>query len=227
MNNFRIFNHSSESMSELEDESIDLVVTDPPFNIGACFDGNIDKIPHENYVQIMQRVVSEIGRVVKPEGLSLLLAPERVQSNGETHDYPELFLKLAENVRLRLRGSFSYSMREDREDCVSFRDWKDIDPTKDYHSQEIRGMLFGNPKAFPTGKVYNYTAQEGHPCPYPVELVKDILDTFFTPGQVVLDTFMGTANLGVEVLKRKGLFVGYEIAENYFKTSKRKLEAVS
>lgn len=231
MEKFRIFNRSSENMHELADDSIDLVVTDPPFNIGTCYDGSPDNTPYANYVQMIERVISEIARVVKPEGLSILLLPERVQYDGEIHDYPEVFGLLAIKAGLHLRDSFSYDIREDdSEDNIRpLTAFKDLNPLKNFHSHEIRGMVFGDHRVegFPDGRIYDYRPQEGHPCPYPIELIDDLLNTFFTPGTIVLDTFMGTAKLGVEVLKRGGLFAGYELSEKYYQTAKEKLEQTS
>jgi DNA modification methylase len=42
-----------------------------------------------------------------------------------------------------------------------------------------------------------------------------------------LDPFMGTANLGVQVIKRGGIFFGYEIDTGFYETAKRKLEKAS
>ena len=42
----------------------------------------------------------------------------------------------------------------------------------------------------------------------------------------VLDPFMGTANLGVSTIKKGGMFFGYEIAEKFYNTAKKKLESV-
>ena len=43
----------------------------------------------------------------------------------------------------------------------------------------------------------------------------------------VLDPFMGTANLGVEVLRRGSKFYGYDIVKKYYGFAKKKLERIN
>jgi DNA modification methylase len=224
---YKIFNRSSESMRELAVQSIDLAVTDPPFNIGLRFGNKTDDVSHREYVQIVGRVISEIARVLKPSGLSVLLLPEGIRKQGVTYNYPDIYSSLCTKAGLLKLYSFSYKVTEGDFSCVKLSELEKS-VAEGSHSQEMRGMVFGKHtqtlKLFPSGRSYKYVQREGHPCPYPSEMVKDVLDAYFNPGSVVLDPFMGTAGLGAEVIRRCGFFFGYELDTEYFQTAKKKLE---
>jgi site-specific DNA-methyltransferase (adenine-specific) len=228
--NFGIYNKSSKRMSEIANASIDLVVTDPPFNIGCHFGDAIDDASHDSYLGKIQGVTFEIARVLSPNGIAIFLVPSAVRRDSETYKYPEIYSKLCGNAGLRFIDTFSYIINEDDYDCVPEKEIKSDISDRKCHSEEIQGLVFGKVrqevKTFPKDKLYRYVPGEGHPCPYPKELVGDILDTFYHPGSKVLDPFMGTGSLGVEVLRRNGQFVGYEIIKNFYKRAHEKLGGV-
>ncbi|MFH1317009.1 MAG: site-specific DNA-methyltransferase [Candidatus Woesearchaeota archaeon] len=228
MERYRMFNHSSEDMHEIRDGSIDLTIADPPFNVGILFDGAVDSEPHSDYVGTIRNVMTEVARVIKPKGLVVMLAPEKVQESGQTYEYCKIFSKICEESGLIKLDSTLFKIYEDDEYCICLDKWDQIDPSRDCHSAELQLLVFGKERGdvnkFSPQEIYEYAPAEGHPCPFPVDLVKDLLDTYFTPGEMVLDPFMGTANLGVEVIKRCGFFRGYDQAKGFCDTAEKKLK---
>ncbi len=61
----KIFLHSSENMSEIPNESIHLVVTSPPYNVGKEYDKDWSL---EEYLSFLKRVWAEVYRVLVPGG---------------------------------------------------------------------------------------------------------------------------------------------------------------
>ena len=55
-----------KGMKKLPDESIDLVITDPPWNIGKNYGVYKDNLPQDKYWKFMESWVKEITRVTKP-----------------------------------------------------------------------------------------------------------------------------------------------------------------
>ncbi|VVB79559.1 Modification methylase MjaV [uncultured archaeon] len=225
---FAIYNSSSEKMHELNGKSIDLAVMDPPFNIGLAYEGQVDETSHLNYLSSMNKVIKETQRVLKPIGLALILLPVKIKKQGRVHEYPEEYDRLCDNAGLILVDSFSFKVYEEDFSCVPLNELENATTPENSHTQEMVGMVFGQMHQkltkFPTGRKYYYTQKEGHPCPFPSELVKDILDTYFVPGNRVLEQFSGTAGLGKEVLHRGGEYRGYESNPIYFEIAKEKLE---
>ena len=61
----RIFHHSSESMKELPDNSVHLMVTSPPYNVSKDYD---DDLSLEEYMTMLRNVFSETYRVLVTGG---------------------------------------------------------------------------------------------------------------------------------------------------------------
>jgi len=61
----RIFCKSSENMSELPDNSIHLMITSPPYNVGKEYDQDMSL---EEYREFLRRVWKEVYRVLVPGG---------------------------------------------------------------------------------------------------------------------------------------------------------------
>ncbi|MFW9916663.1 MAG: DNA-methyltransferase [Candidatus Thorarchaeota archaeon] len=81
---------SSEDMSELEDSSIDVIVTSPPYNVGknysserGCYN---DKRPHHEYLAFLKRVFMECYRVLRDDGVFFLNIGDSARGQGKSED---------------------------------------------------------------------------------------------------------------------------------------------
>ena len=74
-----------EGMRELEDESVDIIICDPPYNIGKDFGTNSYKLKLDKYLKWCNEWIKECIRILKPHGtfyiygFSEILAFIRVQ----------------------------------------------------------------------------------------------------------------------------------------------------
>jgi site-specific DNA-methyltransferase (adenine-specific) len=59
---------STVGMPTIPDASVDLVLTDPPFNVGFSYDVYKDKKPHEQYLAWSREWISQAYRVLRPTG---------------------------------------------------------------------------------------------------------------------------------------------------------------
>ena len=97
--NQTIFFKSSEHMSELEDESIDVVITSPPYNRGKTYssdNGEIhdDKMDDAEYYSFLTTIWSECYRVAKKSALFFLNIGDSAGDQGKS----EKVAKSAENA---------------------------------------------------------------------------------------------------------------------------------
>ena len=60
--------NAAELLKTLETESIDLIVADPPYNLGKDYGNNHDLKGFEEYILFTREWLSEAKRVLKPEG---------------------------------------------------------------------------------------------------------------------------------------------------------------
>ena len=104
-----------EKLKELDDKSIDLIVTSPPYNIGIKYSKYEDKKPREQYLEWIYDIFSELKRVLKDDGNIFL-------NMGYTNKDPWISMEVA----LKLKDLFvmqnkitwvkSISIGEDKDD---------------------------------------------------------------------------------------------------------------
>lgn len=231
-NNFEIHNKSSENMKVVSDESVDLVFTGPPYNIGTKYGENNDKLSFEQYKQLLQNVFSECYRIIKPKGKLIIEIADSIFSNNQ-------YIQLAGLVQ-SICTSFGFKI-EDRhinftnsKDGIELpeHDWdKTYIALKEAHSNCHQLLVFSKDQKTQFkhgGRILyvNYFFTPDHPCPTPKPLLNFILDNYYHNGDLVADPFMGVASIGQEVVKRGGKFIGYEIDTQVFLIAKDRLSFI-
>lgn len=57
-----------EGMRRMEEESVDIIVTSPPYNIGKNYRSHNDRMPRDAYLDWMETVADEACRILKDDG---------------------------------------------------------------------------------------------------------------------------------------------------------------
>lgn len=63
-----------------------------------------------------------------------------------------------------------------------------------------------------------------HPTQKPVQLYKWLLERFAKPGDVILDTHVGSASSLIACHKTKHKYVGFELSKTYFEMASKRIE---
>jgi len=63
-----------------------------------------------------------------------------------------------------------------------------------------------------------------HPCPRPLDAVREIVDNFALPGGIVLDPFMGSGTTGAACVQTGRRFVGIDISPEYCAIAQRRIQ---
>jgi site-specific DNA-methyltransferase (adenine-specific) len=226
--NAHVFNKSSREMKEVPDNSVDLVYTSPPYNIGTVYNSFLDATPLEEYEQLLREVFSECVKKINNHGILVLEVADSILTNG-------VYMQLAGHIQALLL-SLGMHLSERHFNLVSSsngmelpdHDWgKDYTTKQNAHSNAHQILVFSKEgRTFsPKGEVmyYTYKSTEDHPCPTPEEVLTFVCQKFFKEGGVALDPFMGTAGLGKRVLQSNGTFYGYEIDEHNYLLAKKEL----
>ena len=104
-----------EKLKEIDDKSIDIVVTSPPYNIGLKYNKYKDKKPREQYLEWIYDIFTELKRVLKDDGHIFL-------NMGYTNKDPwismEVALKLKDLLVLQNKITWvkSISISNDKDD---------------------------------------------------------------------------------------------------------------
>ena len=235
-----------EVMKTLPDNSVDAVVTDPPYGITACKWDSI--IP-------LEPMWTHLKRIVKPNGAIVLTASQPftttlISSNMAMFKYCWYWkknyptgislsqyqpMRVIEDVVIFANGrtAFHKQMR-DCADSVKAR-WKDGEieglPSQIKGSEEhaasgakhaIRYKV--NPINFFDFKCVPRSKGTLHPTQKPVALMEYLIKTYTNEGETVLDFCMGSGTTGVACVHTGRHFIGIELDEKYFDIAKRRIE---
>jgi len=227
-------------MRGLESESMKLIVTSPPYNIGKIYE---KRSPLDRYVNDQRHVISECVRLLHPKGSICWQVGNHVDK-GEIFPLDIVLYPLFKNHGLKLRnrivwhfehglhctkrlsGRYETIMWFTKGDDYTF----DLDPIrvpskyphKKYYKGPKTGQFSGNPLGknpsdvwvFPNVK-NNHVEKTIHPCQFPVELVERLVLSMTDEGDRVFDPYMGVGSSVVAALKHGRVGYGCDVVQEY------------
>lgn len=243
----RIFSSSSERMAELPDNSVHLMVTSPPYNVGKDYDVDLTL---DEYLAFLKRVWAETYRVLVPGGRACI----NVANLGRKPYIPLHTFVVRDMLELQflMRGEIIWDKGASASASTAWGSWQSAtNPTlRDIHEYILvfskgsfqRGrQSLGAPKKHAgrkdtiskeqfleyTKSVWDFSAESarkvGHPAPFPVELPYRLMQLYTFEGDVVLDPFMGSGQTALAALKAGRHYVGYEISSAYRKLALKRI----
>ena len=78
---------SYEYIKTLDDESVDIVLTSPPYNFGMAYDSHKDMASTKTYVDMLLRILKECQRVLKSGGRLIINIQPNYKGRCPTHHY--------------------------------------------------------------------------------------------------------------------------------------------
>lgn len=188
-----------EVMKKMADKSVDLVLTDPPYNainIGPnkrVYDGQRMQLPIEEYKKFCSDWFKEAYRI----GKTLVFTPGI--TNVCYYPQPDWIIcwhKPAARSFNRFGG---------------YNAWEPIL----VYGKIAKGKRLGQDYILVNTLNFSKGLEKGHPCPKPPELFEILIDKFSNEGDTVLDPFVGSGTAAVVCKKYNRQFIGIDIIERY------------
>jgi site-specific DNA-methyltransferase (adenine-specific) len=234
-----IIHASSESMKDLPDASVHLMVTSPPYNVGKDYDEDLSL---EEFLGFLKRVWAETYRVLVPGGRACI----NVANLGRKPYIPLHAMLIADMLDLGflMRGEIIWDKGASASSSTAWGSWQSAsNPTlRDTHEYILvfskgsfrREKVDGRASQISkeeflefTKSVWTFGAESakkvGHPAPYPIELPYRLIQLYTFSGEVVLDPFMGSGQSALAALKAGRHFVGYEVNEEYLRLAEKRI----
>jgi len=236
----KIFCKSSERMEELPDNSVHLMVTSPPYNVGKEYDENLTL---NEYRAFLKNVWSEVKRILVPGGRICI----NIANLGRKPYIPLHAFIIEDMLDLGylMRGEIIWNKASSGSTSTAWGSWLSAkNPTlRDIHEYLLifsKGMFtLANPYKREstilkeeflefTKSVWTFAAEPatkiGHPAPFPVELPYRLIQLYTFEGEVVLDPFIGSGQTAIAAIKTSRHYVGYDINEGYIKLAERRIK---
>jgi len=229
-----------EVMKTIEDNSIDAIITDPPYGTTACkWDSVID----------FELMWEQLNRIIKPNGAIVLFGSEPFSSalrmsNIKSYRYDLIWRKSqlagflnANRMPLKKHENMSVFYKK----LPTYNPQKTIgkpyDKTK-YNGQTLNENVIGkytskrdknNGDRYPTS-VLDFSQdwsrqQQKHPTQKPIALMEYLIKTYTNENETVLDFTMGSGSTGVAAKQTNRNFIGIEQEEKYFNIAQERINS--
>ena len=235
----KILCKSSESLDDLPEYSVHLMVTSPPYNVGKQYDDNLTL---GEYRKFLKRVWREVYRVLVPGGRACV----NVANLGRRPYIPLHAFILEDMIDIGFlpRGEIIWNKASSASPSTAWGSWLSAsNPTlRDVHEYILvfskgsfkrenpdkrKGTISQGEFLESTKSVWTFPAEPakkiGHPAPFPVELPYRLIQLYTFEGDITLDPFMGSGQSAIAAIKAKRLYVGYEIEEAYVKLAEQRI----
>lgn len=253
----KIYCKSSENMSEVESDSVTLIVTSPPYNISIRY-GNIhrngraisskgikynDNQPEEEYRELIKKVFDECKRVLKNNGSIWVDIKNRLQNGVIVPpfwilDYfKDMFLKNiiiwnfdwggSTNRRFSPRYEFVFWFTKSKNDYIFNLEEIKI-PALNYRPDRFKTQWKNPSDVWYIQMVSgNYPERTSHPAQYPEELIERIIKVASNKEDIVLDPFIGSGTTARVAKDLKRKWIGYDTNPDYVKMCEERLRQSS
>jgi adenine-specific DNA-methyltransferase len=229
-----------ELLKQIPDESIQLIITSPPYNLGKEYEKKLDL---EDYVDQQKSVISECVRTLSRTG-SICWQVGNYVKNGsiiplDTVLYP-IFDSLGLKMRNRIIWHFEHGLHCSKrfsgryETVVWFtksnKYYFNVDPVrvpqKYLGKKHFKGPKAGRYSCNPLGKnpgdvwvipnvKSNHVEKTIHPCQFPVELIERFVLSMTREDDWVLDPFLGTGTTVIAAIRHNRRGAGAEVENDY------------
>ena len=218
-------------LSQIPDNSIDLILTDPAYNIAQYSTGNID-LPGRTALNNdlaewdlepiePAKLLADFKRILKPDG--------------------NIFAFTSYNLMGKWHAAFDSEF-----DTFQFFVWHKTNPAPKIYKNGFLNSCEMIVCMWNKGHKWNFTTQNEmhnffqspicmrperlsnpkHPAQKPVALLEHIINIASNEGDVVFDPFMGVGSAGVAALKNGRKYIGIEIERNYFEAAVKRIDGV-
>lgn len=234
----RVLCQSSESMVDLPDDCIHLVVTSPPYNVGKEYDADLTL---EEYLAMLERVWREVYRVLVPGGRACI----NIANLGRKPYLPlhSFIIEQMLGMGFLMRGEIIWDKAASASPSTAWGSWLSAsNPVlRDVHEYILvfcKGS-FKRPKGDREStiqkedflawskSVWQFPAvqasQVGHPAPFPVELPHRCIQLYTFLDDVILDPFAGSGTTLLAARQSRRRFIGYEINTGYCQLAENRL----
>ncbi len=235
----KLYCKSSENMDEIPDDSIHLMVTSPPYNVGKEYDNDLTL---DEYLELLTAVFAQTYKKLVTGGRACI----NIANIGRKPYIPlhAMVIEIMLDLGFLMRGEIIWDKSASAGGSCAWGSWMSAsNPVlRDYHeyilvfskesysknrSQERKDTIERDEFIQWTKSIWTFPAVNakkiGHPAPFPIELPHRLINLYSYEGDVVLDPFCGSGTTCIAALQNNRNYIAYDINEEYVKLSQKRI----
>lgn len=223
------------AMKTLPDNSIDLILTDPPYNLGLFMHqrgtnlkkmrenhfayAGWDDLDFEIWKEQMNKFLSECHRVLKKRGaLIIFMSIIKV----------ETIIKLAQHHKFYYKTVGTWHKKNPMPRNMNLHFINSTESWIYFINEGTTGTFNNEGKPvhdfIETATISNSERKNGkHPTQKPIGLMSHFIKLLSNPYETILDPFMGSGSTGVASILENRNFIGIELNPEYYTIAKTRL----
>ncbi len=241
IDDIEIYNDDFLTTKVISEDSIDLIITSPPYNVDIKYNSYSDDMNYDTYLDFTNKWLEKAYNVLKNDGRFCLNIPLDKNKGGQQSVYADI-VTIAKKIGFQYHSTIIWN-EQNISRRTAWGSWLSASAPYVIAPVEMIVILYkkrwkktsGSKKSDITKKefvewtngVWNFMGESkkriGHPAPFPVELPRRCIKLFSYVGDTILDPFLGSGStlIACSLTNRKG--IGIEIDKNYCELSKRRL----
>lgn len=235
----KLYCKSSENMDEIPDDSIHLMITSPPYNVGKEYDNDLTL---DEYLELLTEVFGQTYKKLVTGGRACI----NIANIGRKPYIPlhAMVIEIMLDLGFLMRGEIIWDKSASAGGSCAWGSWMSAsNPVlRDYHeyilvfskesysknkSQERKDTIERDEFIQWTKSIWTFPAVNakkiGHPAPFPIELPHRLINLYSYEGDVVLDPFCGSGTTCIAALQNNRNYIAYDINEEYVKLSQKRI----
>lgn len=238
-----IYHDDFLTTERVEENSVDLIVTSPPYNVDIQYGAYDDEIPYESYLAFTTEWLAKCLKLAKDDGRFCLNIPLDKNKGGQQSvcadittiakqvgwQYHSTVIWNEQNISRRtawgswLSASAPYVIAPVEVIVILYKkQWKKMGGSRQSDITRDEFLEW-------TNGVWNFSGESkkrvGHPAPFPVELPRRCIKLFTFVGDTVLDPFLGSGSTLIACAEADRRGIGVEIDSDYCEIAKQRLIA--
>jgi DNA modification methylase len=193
-----------EGMKQMKSDSIDLIITDPPYNLNKCFVN--DNLKEEEFINFLTPIMNEMARLVKPKHSVIIFF--------DSGQKLPLFWKSLFKSNLYFQKACNLYKPND---CS-------MPHNRTLRTSEVFYICSKTPQLNHEGEKYihdcliaNHIKKEGwyHPTAKNVNIFRELIKSHSKIGWLVLDPFMGSGTTALICNHLGRRYIGFELEKKF------------